>query len=188
MKLRNALIAVVVILFVGAGVGFYFAYGWIASYSQEVGSTVAQSNASNSLGGSLTALQASLAKEQQIAQLAGGLYATSATWQTQVIKDVNTYAQASGITVTDFTLGSATAATPVPGATTGAPVSAGTTPTQTITISLGAPVSYTSLLKFMTYITYSIPKMQIMGVQLSRSAGSDDSVGITSLDIGVYVR
>jgi hypothetical protein len=190
-KLRSILITVVLLMFIGTGVGFYFGYGWVAGYSNDVGATVSKANASNNLSGSLTTLQANLAKQQQVAQLANSLYANSTNWQTQAIKDINTYAQASGISVTDFTLGTGTAGstpattTPVAGAS---PAVAGATPSQTISITLSPPVSYTAFLKFMTYITYSIPKMQISGIELSRPTDGSNSISITSLSIGVYVK
>lgn len=188
LKLRNILIAIVVLLFIGAGAGFYFAYGVIEKYANEVGTTVAQANQTNNLNSSLSTLQSDLAKQQEVAQLANTLFASSANWQTQVINDINVYAQASGITVTDFNLGTTPGAQlpgTVPGTTTGTSTS---TPTQNFTITLGEPVSYTSLLKFMTYISNSLPKMQINGVALNRSGDGGDSVSISTLEIGVYVR
>lgn len=189
--MRNTLIAFVVILFLGAGAGSYFAFGLVSKEAESVSAKVVEAEASNSLSDSLTALQATLAQQQEIAQLASGLYATSATWQTQVIKDINAYAAASGITVTDFNL-TATAPTAAPAATptdpAAAPAATGATPTQSFSVTLTAPVSYSALLKFMTYINNSIPKMQVTSAELTRSPDGNDTVTITTLTIGVFVR
>lgn len=179
--LRSMLIVMVVLTLGAASAGFYFAFGWIKSYADEVNVVVLAAVESGQTAGSVSGLQQQLEAQQAIITTANSLFAVSATYQTQVIKDIYAYAAKSDISVSDIALGEA------------APAAEGSTgsslPTQSVTVSLESPVSYTGLLRFLTYIETSTPKMQISGVDLSRpSDGNPDSTQISSLTIQVYVR
>lgn len=176
----RGLLGTAVVLSIGlAGVGFYFAHGWLAELAVSVSNKVAESSTSGSDLQALSRLQQEIASQQEVATKASSMFTSSQTFQTQAVKDLGIYAAATGITISNFTFG-----TP---ATTA--VSTGISGLDsTITITLTSPVSYTSLLKFMQAIESNLPKMQISSVNLTRIEGDSQSVQIDQLTIGVYTR
>lgn len=184
-KLRTIMIFLVIITLAGASVGFYFAFGWIKSYSDEVNTVIIAAAESGETAGSVNSLQEQLQKQQEIITAANSLFALNSNYQTQVIKDIYTYAEKTGITVSDIQLDTATQAT---NGSSNTSTTASSLPTKSITASLSSPVNYTDLLKFLTLIESNIPKMQISGVDLTRPADSSNTVQISTVTIAVYVR
>lgn len=176
--LRGLLGTAVVIAIGLAGVGFYFAHGYLAEYAVSVSNKVAESSTSGTDLQALSRLQQEIAAQQEVATKAAGIFTSRQTFQTQAVKDLGAYAAATGITISNYTFG-----TPTTGG-------AGATSTleNTVTITLASPVSYTNLLKFMKAIEGNLPKMQISNVTLNRIEGDSQSVQIDQLTIGVYAR
>jgi len=195
--LRGILITAVILTFLLAGVGFYFAYGWIKSYASTVNQSVvsAHNSANNTSAVSTKDLQAFLQQESGVPALVDQLYAPQSTYVGQAIQDINTYAKLSQLSISNVDSGASTDPA-APGSSTSTTtttnaktlaLSAGgsTTP---ITVTLNSPVSYVSLLKFMTYIEHNLPLMQIEGINIQGSTDSASQVQITSLSIGVSTR
>lgn len=176
--LRRTLITFIVLLIPLAGVGFYFGQSWLRTYAVSVSNTVAESKLNDTSLQSLSQLQKNLATQQDIIAKTTTLQTSSSTYQTQAVQDLITYATATGITISDYSF-------PVAQITS---ATANSLPTTQITIKLTSPVSYISLLKFMTAIEGNIPKMQIASVNLGRIAGDTASVKIDQLTIAVYTR
>jgi len=172
---RNILAFLLVIITIGAAVGFYFGLQIIKDYSLEVTHTVSDSNASGERIEQLGQLKRQLADAKVLVAKAEKLFSTPATYQTQVLKDVSKYASETGVTISNIS-----SATPVAGETT-------TGSSQIITIQ--SPVSYLSLLKFIDAIEGNLPKMQITGINIGRpTSASGDSVTTQKITIMVATK
>lgn len=174
----KAILGTSIVLIIGlAGVGFYFAQDWLRSQAVEVSHAIADSNSSDSTIQSLNKLQQELETRQDIITKTNTIMTSSSTYQTQAVEDLTTYATASGITISNYAFPAATAtsATQV-------------VPLTQVTVTLSSPVTYTSLLKFMTAIEGNLPKMQITSVNLGRAASNPQSVKIDQLTVAVYTR
>lgn len=185
--LRNGLIAIVLILFAAGGGGFYLAYNGLADYAQEVADSIAQADASKQTASSLSNLKIALLQQQDIATLAGNLYTPSSTWQAQAIKDIGTYAAASGISISDYKIGQQADTTTTTTPSTNPTPAPNSNTSQQLTIQLTAPVSYRGLLNFVTNIQNNVPKMQVLGLDLARTTNAE-TIAISSITIGVYTR
>jgi len=183
ITLRNILVTVIVLLIGLSGVGFYFAQDWLHNLAISVSHTVADSTASGNDTQALSKLQTELSTRQDIVSKTNSIFTSSSTYQTQAVKDLTTYANATGITITNWSF-----TTPAVAPAAAAAAAASTLPTTSVTITLGSPVLYTSLLKFMGEIEGNLPKMQISSINLSRIAGDNTSVKIQQLVIAVYTR
>lgn len=173
-RLRTILIASIVLLIILGVVGFYFAQNILTTVSNDVGQSVANSAASGDDVASLTKLQAQLASQKDIIAKTSKVLASSQNYQTQAITDLNVYAAATGLAISDYKFAQGASATG--GAQT------------TVTVSLNSPISYSKLLTFMYAIENNIPKMQISGLNLSRVEGSNDSIKTDALTIEVYSK
>ncbi len=187
-KTLRGILSFAVILIIGLSVvGFYYAQNWLLSLATSISQTVAQSNTSGTSLQSLNQLQTELNAHQDVILKVNSLIAPLQTYQSQSIKDLNQYATASGITISDYSFSkTGAAATP-----TTAPASTITTTSNSsvITATLASPTSFTGLLKFMHLVEGNLPKMQISSVNMSRvSDGSGDSVKIDQLSIEVYTQ
>lgn len=180
--LRSILITFVIVALVGAGAGFYFGLNWLQNYAKEVNATVIQSGTSGQSLGSLGGLQNDLAGRKDVITKVNALFAPSNNFQTQAIKDINAYANAAGLSssISDVSLSSG--ATTPPAGTTASSAS-------TLTVAFSGPVSYKSLITFITYLQNSTPKLQVGGVEITRVAdGSSDLVTVSSINVEVATK
>lgn len=176
--LRRALATSIVFLIILAGVGFYFAQGWLHTFATSVSHTVADSKMSDSSLQSLSKLQKELEAQQEIIAKTNAITTSSASYQTQSVQDLIAYAGLTGMTISDYTFPLTAAATPA----------AAAVPTTQVTIKLTSPISYTNLLQFMSAIEGNLPKMQITSVNLGRVVGDNTTIKIDQLTIAVYTR
>lgn len=177
VTVRGILSTGLVLLIVMAGVGFYFAQNWLQEMAISVSHTVAQSTTSDKSVQDLKQLQDELATRQDIITKTNSIFTSTATYQTQAVEDLIAYATSSGITISNYSFPAPTAST-----------AASSTPTTLVTITLTSPVSYTSLLKFMSLIEGNLPKMQITSINLGRIVGDNEAVKIDQLTVAVYTR
>lgn len=186
VKLRSLLVFGLIVTFGAAIAGFYYGFGWIKSYADTVNQTVVAAQAVSVSSGSSSQIQQKLSEQQSLIDSVNSLFALSTNYQTQAIKDIYLYASKAGINVSDIKLDTPPAAAATTPTTTPQTSTAATKP---VSVSLSSPVSYSSLLRFLTYIETNIPKMQVSGVEMSRPTdGSVDSVLITAVTINIYVR
>lgn len=167
------MIVMILLLIGGGGVSFYFAQNALVDYSKQVTQTIADSSSSGKDVQSLKKLELDLADLQSVIKKTSGVIASSSDYQSQVINDINTYAQIAGIGVTNFNFG-------VAAATGGA--------SSSVTITLTSPMQYTNLLKFLRLIETNLPKMQISSVNLTRVEGDTKSVRTESITLEVYTK
>ena len=182
-SLRTAMGVVVVVIILISIIGFYFAQDWIGKFATQADQTASGSSIANSNSlQALTNLRNEVVKNQANGDKANSMIASSQNYQNQIIKDINKYAADTGITIAgqNFTQSDANGTNTLVAIT-------GLSP-KFVTITLGNPVPLKNLLQFFRAIENNLPKMQIMGINLTPSSTSSDSVTSDPITIGVYTR
>jgi len=179
---RNILGFLMFIVIVGAAAGFYFGLQTIKAYALDVSHTVSDANASGKNIEQLSELKQALADREPLVAKANSLFATEATYQSQVLKDLQKYASDAGITISntefDKQSPSDTAPTVVPG-----------TKGENVVVTIQSPVSYAKLMKFLDELEGNLPKLQVTGVSLNRPTNaSGDLVATDKITITVATR
>lgn len=200
---RNFLAFFMVIVIIGAAAGFYFGLGIIKKYSLEVSHAVSDSNASGQNIEQLGVLKQELAQREPLVTKANQLFTTEVAYQSQVLKDIQQYASASGVVIsnTEFNKSSAVKEVSPAAADPAGTNPAGSSPTKanpavaspaeahSAVVTVQSPVSYSKLLKFLNAIEGNLPKMQITGISISRpTATSGDTIVTDKITITVATR
>ncbi|MDB5179683.1 MAG: hypothetical protein JWN12_315 [Candidatus Saccharibacteria bacterium] len=173
---RNILATTLVIVIIGAIVGFYFGLQLIKAYALEVTHTVTDSHASGQNIEELSKLQQQLAAGQSLVAKADALFSTPATYQTQALKDISKYASDAGISISSID-----SAKPATGAAA--------TPDYSEIITIQSPVSYAKFLQFLDAIEGNLPKMQITGITIGRpTIPSGDLITTDTITVMVSTR
>lgn len=173
--LQHTLSVLLVIVVLGAIAGFYAGLQMIKDYSLEVTHTTADANASGKNIEELGALKQQLADGKVLVEKANKLFSTPETYQTQALKDISKYADATGVKIASID------------STTGATGAVGAEHSEVITLQ--NPVSYTSFLKFIDAIEGNLPKMQITGITIGRTAnGAAGQITTGKITIAVSTR
>ena len=178
---RNLLSFLMIIVLVGAVGGFYYGLQGLKAYALDVSHSVADANASGKNIEQLGALKQALSEREALVAKANSLFTTPNAYQSQVLKDLQKYAADTGVTIsnTEFdkqAAGGATAAT-------------GAANSHSVAVTIGTPVSYAKLLKFLEALEGNLPKLQVTGVSLSRpSVTSGDLVASEKITITVATR
>jgi len=184
---RNILAATLVIITIGAVVGFYFGLQVIRSYSLEVSHSVSDATASGNNIEQLSQLKQQLTDGQTLVAKADKLFSTPDTYQTQALKDISKYANEAGVVITSIESSNSTTAAPT------TPAATGTTPAvaseYSEVITLQSPVSYARFLKFLDAVEGNLPKMQITGISIGRpGTASGDQITTDKITITVSIR
>lgn len=131
----------------------------------------------------------SIVKSKQIASSGEGF-----AYQQQLIDDINRYAARAGITVTGYSFsegGAAaqTTATPAapaaPGAGAGGPAGMSKV---SVSVSFVSPIDYNTLMRFLTILETSLPKINAQSIQINRSESNPNEVNMSSLNLEVYIK
>ena len=178
-KLRGILSLLIVLTLALSAVGFYYAQSWLSELAVSVSHTIADSTTSGNNVQALNKLQVELSSRQDIIARANNILTSKQTYQTQAVGDLTAYARATGVTISNYAF---------PASADSATTATAGVPTTTITLTLGNPVPYESLLKFMKAIEGSLPKMQILNVNINRVAGDSKSVRVDQLTVAVSTR
>lgn len=182
VSLRKFMTFAIFLIIVLSAVGFYFAQDWIGKYAAQVDQTTSGSSVSGSSPQALTKIQEEITENQASGNKASSLIASSQDPQSQVIKDLNKYASATGISIAGYNLSQP--------ATAGINASA-TIPglkSSFITITLNNPIPMKKLLQFFKLVENNLPKMQITGINISSPSASGDDVTIDPLTIEVFTK
>jgi len=180
---RNLLSFLMFIVVLGSVAGFYFGLQTIKTYALDVSHTVSDANASGKNIEELGALKQALAEREALVAKANSLFATPNTYQSQVLKDLQKYAAAAGVTITNTEFDKQAT-----GDNTTTPV---VTPanSHSVIVTIGSPASYAKLIAFLDALEGNVPKLQVTGVSLSRpSAPSGDLVATEKITITVATR
>ncbi len=181
-KLRAILVATMVLLIVVGGVLFWFLRTQIidvANHVREVSTGAATSNADVIR---LQNLQKTLDDDKEAITRAASLVGDSSTYQYQekMLNDLTTYAKKTGIGIVSINFDDIKDST---GATAGLKEIG-------VTLAIESPVEYTSIMKFIRLIEYSLPKMQIADVSFASGASeaSKTSIQFSSITIKAFAK
>jgi len=168
---RNILAFLMFVVIAGAAAGFYFGLQTIKTYALDVSHTVSDANASGKNVEQLSELKQALADREPLVAKANSLFATEATYQSQVLKDLQKYASDAGITIsnTSFDKQSASDTAPIASAVT----------SESVVVTVSSPVSYARLMKFLDELEGNLPKLQVTGISLSRPTNATGDLVVT---------
>ena len=201
--LLRGILGVMLFIVLGLGIGVaVIANNRLSKVAEETSQSLAVAKASDGNLQSLQTIEQKLLEQQSSVKRAQDIVGLSEayTYQNQVILDLNSYADESGVKIQniDFSSGN----TPASGAAPSTPASpdsatavpsAGSAPTvsavkaSSVTITLESGTKYEKLLTFFNRIEQSLPKLQISSVGLTKS-GKGDGVDSQALQIDVYIR
>jgi len=188
-KLRGILATIFVALMIIGVVIFMLGYRQINQYSLAARETAQKAAASSSTVQDLKLIQQELSQKAEIVARASQLVAASQSYkyQDQIIQDINSYAQAAGLSLDNITFEDASVVAAA--TTTTVPLPAGIKMT-TATATLKNPVNYYKLLNFLHSLEQGVFKMSVTGIDLSKSASTGGPEDITSapIKIEVYIR
>ncbi len=176
-NLRTVMMIIVVIIIATSGFGFYYAQSQLNAMAVSVGQKISESAVDGKNNQPTIKLKAQIAGAKTAIDKVSSLTVSSQDYQNQMIKDLNKYSSNTGVSITDYSFSAQAATGSSSSATTGS-----------ITITLGSPVSFTNLMKFLKSIESNAPKMQIKGIDLSRNQSSAGYVTVSPLTIEVYTK
>lgn len=174
----------------------WFSNAKLKEFSVQVSQAASDATASQDSLQTLQKMKQELDSQKEIINKAASIVADSKgyKYQDQIIKDLNEYASASGLTITNFSFAAAAdttpkAATPAAGGATATPAPAAPSGVKSTSasITLKAPVNYVNLLQFIHAIEQNLTKMQISRISLSKGATKDEVI-TESLEIQVYIN
>lgn len=200
--LRTVLIASLIAITLLAGGMFYVSHKQLSTIASDVGQALSDASASQNNLATLKQIEQELAENNTTVQRASKVVADSQQYNYQniIVRDLNTYAQRSGLKITNIDFGSsqtgATSAAPAPtaSATPGAAAApaaesaTGGLSTTQVVISLDTPIPYSNLLHFLRAIELNLTKMQVASVKLSKASEDPNSVSIGSLTIELHTK
>ncbi len=212
-QLRLILLIVAIIIVI-AQVGLIIAgQRVIMSSSQPVADAVAQSSSSQKTLQDLEVVRVALDTQKQTVKKSSLVVADKSNtylYQNQIIRDVSAYAEMSGLTAVGFTFDSAEGgggeggATPASAdAAAAAPAGAGgeapgapASSTATVNVAFDGTITYEALFRFLRLLEGNLLRMEIDGLNLSRSSGgggegedsAPNALDISSLSIKVHIR
>lgn len=175
--LRGILASSLFILSIATILGFYYVGGLLAEYANKI-KVNSPTLASNDTALKLTAnLKAFNTQNKTLAEKAELFTIPEQEAQNKIMADIKKYAADAGITVTNFSFN--------PSASTGAP-STTSYSTKLVTITLASPVNFEKMIKFLSLVENSVPKMQATGINLS--AGNNTEIKVDPITLKYYVK
>lgn len=185
--LRASLALSLFLIILIAAAGFYMVNGWLRDLATDVSHATADASASRTTIGTLQQLQETLEANRQVIERADSIVAESQSYQYQdeIIRDLNNYAGAAGLTITNFnfdTQADTQEGTEEQSTTPTPPSGINST---LVSVTLQNPVNYDSLLRFFYSIEQNLTKMQITNISLTKS---ENEITSDDLTIEVYIR
>lgn len=168
-SLRTLLSTLFFILLLGGGAGFYFGISTIRAYAVEVNNRLADADASGKQIEQLQALRERLSQSTSLIEKADLLFATPASYQSQALTDLKRYADSTGLSITNTAFSD--------------PAENGV---YSVTITLQQPVTYNSLVTFLSNVESNVPKMQVSSIELG-PAGSGGAARVKTGDIKIDI-
>lgn len=194
-SLRIMLSILLFVIVVAASAIFYFGQQQLTTVSAGVNQAVADANTSAKSLDTYKRLERELKANQTVVDRAKLLTADMSQYeyQNQIIVDLQTYAQQTGVSITTIDFGT-TASTPTAPAAA-APAAAGDATAGgtagksiSITITPSNPIGYTNLLNFVHAIEQNLPKMQISKLNLTRDTTDPSKISVTDISIQMFVK
>lgn len=171
-NLRTLLSISFVLLVLAGAAGFYFGITMIREYAVEVNNRLADADASGRQIDALHTLRDRLAQSSPLIEKADQLFATPASYQSQVLGDLKRYADTAGLSITNTAFSELTESG-----------------VYSITLSFKQPVTYSSLITFLHGVESNLPKLQVSSISLGRAgSGGANRVKTADIKIDVSVR
>ncbi len=194
-RLRIVLVATILLLVAIAGAGYWFVYGQLTSFAQEVSKEAVEANASANDLRNLQQLENRLKEEAVAITRTKNIVAESQSYQyqDQIIKDLSLYAKTAGVAISGYSFDSvgATTAAPAPApapGTTALPAIPAGLKTSSISVTLKTPVNYKALMRFVHAIELNLTKMQLTGISITQTPENKETVSVNPLTIEVYIK
>lgn len=197
-QLRMTLSISLFVIAILGGVMFSFANGQLETFATEVSHVSIDADASRNNVQTLQTIEKELENNKDVIKKANSIVADSQSYQyqDQIVSDLNKYAAAAGITITnldfqagDSTAGSGSTGSKTPGSTTTpAPSAPAGVKTTSVTVTMKNPIGYNNFLQFLRAIEDNLTKMQVQKISLSKGTGEGDQISSDVLTIQVYVR
>lgn len=175
------------------GVIFSFVNSQLKTYAVDISHKVIDASASRDTVQTLQRIQQELANDKDVIARTNSIVADSQSYQyqDQIVGDLNNYASAAGIVITnmDFSANTATGTT----GTTAPATNKTTTVTPagvksvSVSVTLKNPIGYDNFLRFVRSIENNLTKMQIQKVTLSKGTSGND-ISSDVLTIQVYTK
>ena len=195
-KVLNASIARIVLsllllIILSAMVGLViFAYSFLSKTSEEVGKMQTEAIAVDAKIQSLLASKSQLDRNFDTVKKAKNIVSESKLYQyqNQIIQDLNTYADRTGIPIKSFSFqNEPTTSTKTATSSKQTSTSPAGVKSTFVSIQLGDHIDYTKFLHFLSLIEKNVTRMQLSGVSISRGANNHE-ISIQSLEVKVYTR
>ena len=195
-KVLNASIARIVLsllllIILSAMVGLViFAYSFLSKTSEEVGKMQTEAAAVDAKIQSLLASKSQLDRNSDTVKKAKNIVSESKLYQyqNQIIQDLNTYADRTGIPIKAFSFqNEPTTSAKTAKSSKRTPASPAGVKSTFVSIQLGDHIDYTKFLHFLSLIEKNVTRMQLSGVSISRGANNHE-ISIQSLEVKVYTR
>jgi len=195
-KVLNASIARIVLsllllIILSAMVGLViFAYSFLSKTSEEVGKMQTEAIAVDAKIQSLLASKSQLDRNSDTVKKAKNIVSESKLYQyqNQIIQDLNTYADRTGILIKAFSFqNEPTTSTKTATSSKRTSTSPAGVKSTFVSIQLGDHIDYTKFLHFLSLIEKNVTRMQLSGVSISRGVNNHE-ISIQSLEVKVYTR
>lgn len=173
-KLRRTLIALIIVALAGVGGLLYVGYQQVAEQARLTAEGYADATASGERIDQLRSLQALLVQSDALLKKPAALYASTRSYQSVALRDINRYASAARVSIENIEFPS---------------TGASATDRRLIEVELRSPVSYARLIHFLQLIENGVPSMQPTTVTVTRpSSATSDSVSIQTIILEIGVR
>lgn len=186
-----------VLILVGMGGIVYFGYTMLQGTAEEVSKIQTEAKAVDAKVQNLARLEKEMEKYKDSVAKARQLVAETQQYQyqNQIINDLTTYANQSGVGIAGFTFTSGSAGAKSnsgSSGTSGTNNSSGSNSaagpkSMKVSVRLNEKTEYMALLRFMHLIEQNLTRMQIASVSMSKAEGVGQ-VSTQTLDVEVYVR
>ena len=165
-SLRIILAILIVLIFLGSIVEFYFAKQYITDAAIKYNQSTAATN-STSYRSAAKKLQNDITQYQPVADKATTVFVSSQDYQSKMIGDLKKYAANDNITISNYTFDKTAAS---------------------VNVVIANPVKFTNLIKFIKEIETNTPKMQLNGIDISSVQNNNGYVTVKPLTIKAYTK
>lgn len=190
-SIARIILSLLLLIILSAMVGLViFAYSFLSKTSEEVGKMQTEAIAVDAKIQSLLASKSQLDRNSDTVKKAKNIVSESKLYQyqNQIIKDLNTYANRTGIPIKAFSFqNEPTTSAKTAKSSKRTPASPAGVKSTFVSIQLGDHIDYTKFLHFLSLIEKNVTRMQLLGVSISRGANNHE-ISIQSLEVKVYTR
>lgn len=171
-SLRSLLGFMLFVLIAGGAGLFYFGLNQLKDYSDEVNQELAAATAAEERTDDLRALKSALSGNSDLITKADALFATPATYRSQVEGDLKNHAAAAGITIDSITFDEA----------------ALSQNRYIAVLEFNKTVEYEKFIKFLDGVETNIPKLQVDTLTINRVETDKTMIAVSNMQVKVAVR